>query len=131
MFGIFQQSNLRIEILASEHALRQSLLQSAKLRQWVFPQQFSAGLPEELHSGLTFTSWIGGIPVQHTVQQAEEGILRLLLSRGIDGYHEWRWGDGWVQSRIEGVSLLPLRLGQTIALSQLRQFLIPSHPETN
>jgi len=37
-----------------------------------------------------------------------------LLSQGIDGFHEWYWGEGWVQSRLEGVSILPLNLGRSI-----------------
>jgi hypothetical protein len=45
------------------------------------------------------------------------------LSQGIDGYHEWYWGDGWLQSRLEGISLLPLNLGQTLSLLKLRLFL--------
>jgi len=44
-----------------------------------------------------------------------------LLSQGIDGFHEWYWGEGWVQSRLEGVSILP-NLGQTLNLLRLRQF---------
>jgi len=47
----------------------------------------------------------------------------LALSQGIDGYHEWYWGDGWLQSRLEGISLLPLNLGQTLSLLKLRLFL--------
>ncbi|MDX2228855.1 MAG: hypothetical protein NW220_04430 [Leptolyngbyaceae cyanobacterium bins.349] len=127
MFGTFQQSQIRIEVPASEQALRDHLLQSARLRQWLFPQRFSHGLPEQLQSGLVFTSWIGIVPIQHTVEQAGENTLRLLLSQGIDGFHEWRWGEGWIQSRIEGVSLLPLHLGQTFAIARLRQFLITSN----
>ena len=54
---------------------------------------------------------------------AEQNCLRLLLSLGIDGFHEWYWGDGWVQSRLEGVSLLALNLEQTASLLRLREFL--------
>jgi len=128
MFGQFQQSSLRIEIPALKQDLANSLLQTAKLRQWLFPQRLSNGLPETLHPGLAFTSWITIIPVQHYVEQAGEDSLRLLLSQGIDGFHEWQWGEGWVQSRIEGVSSLPLHLGQTFALMRLRQFLVTSNP---
>lgn len=131
MFGQFQQSSLRIELPASQQALADSLLQTAKLRQWLFPQRLSNGLPETLHSGLTFTSWLTAIPIQHHVERAGEDSLRLLLSQGIDGFHEWRWGDGWVQSRIEGVSLLPLHLGQTLALMRLRQFLLIPNSQAN
>lgn len=123
MFGNFQQSQLRIEISASEQAIRDSLLTTANLRQWLWPQMLSSGLPDKLTTGLTFTSWLGLIPVQHQVLVANDQCLRLLLSQGIDGYHEWYWGDGWLQSRLEGISLLPLNLGQTLSLLKLRLFL--------
>ncbi|NJP08353.1 MAG: hypothetical protein HC866_01855 [Leptolyngbyaceae cyanobacterium RU_5_1] len=128
MFGTFQQSSLRIEVPASEQALRESLLHSAKLQKWLFPQRLPNGLPEELHAGLTYISWLGPIAIQHTVTQAEPNSLCLLLSQGIDGFHEWHWGEGWIQSRIEGITLLPLNLGQTLSLLQLRQFLATSNP---
>jgi hypothetical protein len=66
---------------------------------------------------------MGPVAIQHKVEVAQVNCLRLLLSQGIDGYHEWYWGDGWVQSRLEGISLLPLNLGQTLALLRLRQFI--------
>ena len=123
MFGNFQQSQLRIEISASEQAIGDSLLKTAHLRQWLWPQMLSPNLPDKLEEGLTFTSWLGLIPVQHQVLLANDQCLRLLLSQGIDGYHEWYWGDGWLQSRLEGISLLPLNLGQTLSLLKLRLFL--------
>ncbi|MBE9165424.1 MULTISPECIES: hypothetical protein [Microcoleaceae] len=123
MLGNFQQSQLRIEVEASETAIRDSLLRPVQLQQWLWPQQFSKGLPEMIDRELTFTSWIGPVAVQHYVDIAESNCLRLLLSEGIDGFHEWYWGDGWVQSRLEGVSLLPLNLGQTASLLRLREFL--------
>ena len=57
--------------------------------------------------------------------------LRMILKQGIDGYHEWLWGDGWVQSRLEGISLLPLNLGQTFSLLKLRLFLISQTRESD
>ncbi len=131
MFGTFQHSSLRIEVPATEQALRQGLLSTASLQKWLFPQRLSIGLPEELIEGLTFTSQIGPITVQHKVEQVEANTLRLLLSQGIDGFHEWHWGEGWVQSRIEGISLLPLNLGQTLSLLSLRQFLVATHPQAH
>lgn len=122
MFGTFQQSQLRIEVEASSQAIGDSLLQPQKLRQWLFPQRFDPELTEKLHSGLTFTSHIGPVAICHCVQVAETNCLRLLLSQGIDGYHEWYWGEGWVQSRLEGISLLPLNLSQTLGLLRLREF---------
>lgn len=123
MLGTFQQSHIRIELQAPQTAIRDSLLYCDRLCQWQWPQRFSAGLPEQLHPGLTFTTWTGPIAIQHKVDVQEFNCLRLLLSQGVDGYHEWYWGDGWVQSRLEGISLLPLNLGQTLALLRLRQFL--------
>jgi hypothetical protein len=123
MLGNFQQSHLRIEIAAPQTAIRDSLLQSDKLRRWLWPQRFSAGLPENLHPGLTFTTWTGPVAIQHQVEVQDSHCLRMLLSQGIDGYHEWYWGEGWVQSRLEGVSLLPLNLSHTFSLLRLREFL--------
>ncbi|HEY9632534.1 MAG TPA: hypothetical protein V6D14_03955 [Coleofasciculaceae cyanobacterium] len=122
MLGTFQQSHLRLEMEAPNTVIRDSLLYFDQLRQWMWHQRFSVGLPEQLYEGLTFTTWTGPVAVQHQVQVAQSNCLRLLLSQGIDGYHEWYWGEGWVQSRLEGVSLLPLNLGQTFSLLQLRQF---------
>jgi hypothetical protein len=123
MFGTFQHSQLRIELTASEQAIARSLLRPDAFRQWMWWQRFSEGLPEVLTPGMTFTSWLGAIAIQHQVDRVEADGLRLLMSQGIDGYQEWRWGDGWVQSELAGVSLLPLNLGQTASLVQLRQYL--------
>lgn len=123
MWGNFQQSHLRIEVNASADQIRDSLLKPSQVQKWMWPERLSTGLPEQLHAGLTFTSWLGPIAVQHQVELAEPNCLRLLLSQGIDGFHEWYWGDGWLQSRLEGISLLPLNLGQTVGLLSLRQFL--------
>ena len=124
MLGTFQESHIRIEVEATFSAIGESLLRPTQLSRWLWMQRFSAGLPEQFHQGLTFTSWVGPVAIQHQVDVAESNCLRLLLSQGIDGYHEWYWGDGWVQSRLEGVSLLPLNLGQTLSLLSLREFLL-------
>ncbi|HEY9659389.1 MAG TPA: hypothetical protein V6C65_13110 [Allocoleopsis sp.] len=126
MLGTFQQSNLRIELAATEQQIRDSLLCPAQFRQWLFPQTFPATLPDRLSSGLVFTSWIGIVPIRHQVDKVDANGVRLLLSQGIDGFHEWYWGEGWVQSCLEGFSLLPLNLGQTLSLLRLRQFLAHS-----
>lgn len=123
MLGTFQQSNLRIEVDASEQQIQDSLLCSAQFRHWLAPQTFSAGIPEYLQKGTVFTSWLGPISIRHQVDQVESNSLRLIMSQGIDGFHQWYWGDGWVQSSLEGISLLPLNLGQTFSLLRLRQFL--------
>lgn len=123
MLGTFQQSQLRIEVEASQTVIRDSLLRKEQLQQWLWPQRFATGMPEQLHRGLTFTSWTGPIAIHHQVDVATPNSLRLLLSQGIDGFHEWYWGEGWVQSRLEGISIMPLNLGQTLSLLRLRQFL--------
>ena len=123
MLGTFQQSNLRIEVEASEVAIRESLLRPSQLQKWLWPQQFSPGLPEQFKAGMRFTSSIGPVTIQHYVDVAESNCLRFLLSQGIDGFHEWYWGEGWIQSRLEGISVIPLNLGQTINLVRLKDFL--------
>ncbi|MGK7934680.1 MAG: hypothetical protein AB4206_02560 [Xenococcaceae cyanobacterium] len=123
MLGTFQQSHLRIEVEANEQTIRDSLLQTDNLSKWMELAKFSSDLPEKLQPGVTFTTSLGFVEITHEVQTANNNCLRLLLSKGIDGYHEWYWGDGWIQSRLEGISLLPLNLGQTFSLMRLRQFL--------
>jgi len=122
MLGKFQKSVLRIEINAPASLLHNCLLDTSKLSKWLWMQRFSTKLPEKLHSGLVFTSYIGPVAVEHQVEIATDNCLRMLLSKGIDGYHEWYWGSGWIQSRLEGISLLPLNLGQTLSLLSLREF---------
>lgn len=123
MLGLFQQSELRIEVDASAAILRDSLTLRSQLQTWLWPQTLSAGMPERLHSGLRFTSQTGPISLSHYVDIASGDRLRFILSQGIDGYHEWYWGEGWVQSRLEGISLLPIKISQTLTLLRLRAFL--------
>lgn len=127
MLGTFQQSNLRIEIEASTKAIQDSLMRPEQLRQWLWFQRFPQGLPEQFYPGLSFTSWVGPVAIAHQIEIADSNGLRFLLSQGIDGFHEWMWGEGWVQSRIEGITLLPLNLGQTLNLLRLREFLTQPH----
>ena len=122
MLGNFQQSNLRIEVNASEQTIKESLLESDRLKQWMWPQNF-ASLSGKLIPGNTFVSSFGLVEIEHQIEIIDENRLRLILSKGIDGFHEWHWGDGWLQSRIEGISFLPLNLGQTFSLFRLRQYL--------
>lgn len=65
----------------------------------------------ETPSGLKFTSSLGPITIQHQVEVANDHCLRMILSQGIDGFHEWYWGDGWVQSRLEGVFAAAVKSG--------------------
>ena len=122
MLGSFQQSNLRIEVNASEELICNALLETDRLKQWLWPQNFTS-LSGKLQSGDTFISSLGLIEIEHRVELVGDRCLRLLLCKGIDGFHEWHWGDGWLQSRLEGISLLPLNLGQTLSLFRLRQYL--------
>lgn len=123
MLGNFQKSQLRIEVDASATAIRDSLLRPRELEKWLPSGRFTSGMPEELHPGFEFTTQFGPVSIYHSVEVANPNCLRLLLSQGIDGFHEWYWGEGWVQSRLEGVTILPLSLGQTLNLLSLRQFL--------
>lgn len=123
MLGKFQQSHLRIEVEASQASIRDSLLHTDQLRQWLWPESLPAGLPEQIQQGIQFISRLGPVSIEHQVEVVQPHSLRLILSQGIDGYHEWYWGEGWVQSRLEGISLLPLNLGQTLSLMRLHQFL--------
>ncbi len=123
MFGIYQQSTLRIEIDATVAQLRKSLTHSDQLRQWLWPQQFSDDFKTPLWIGQAFSSYVGPIRVDHTIASLSDTSIRFLLHRGVDGFHEWHWGDGWVQSRLEGVSTLPLNIAQTTSLLRLQLFL--------
>lgn len=122
MLGKFQRSQLRIEVKATETILSESLLNTEKLSQWFWLSKLDSELPSKLETDLTFSSWILGIEVNNQVETVKDNCLRLLLSKGIDGYQEWYWGEGWIQSRLEGISLLPLNLGQTLTLLSLRNF---------
>jgi hypothetical protein len=128
MLGTFQQSNLRIEVQANTVHIHDSLTRPSNFRQWLWPQQFQTGLPDTLATGLTFSSYWGPLEIQHQVTQVSDHSLYMLLCGGIDGCHEWNWGDNWVQSQLEGISMLPLNLGQSLVLFRLKQFLASPHP---
>lgn len=123
MFGTFQQSSLRIEVEATEETLAKNLTQIKELQNWLWFERFSIGISDTIVPGTKLTGRIGLITIQHEVELAEPNRIRFLLSQGIDGFHEWAWGNGWVQSRIEGISLLPISLGQTATLLSLKQYL--------
>lgn len=123
MLGTFQQSSLRIEVDATAADIRESLVSPTQFKRWLWPQQFTEGLPEALTEGQVFNSYLGPVTIQHEVKAVSDTHLHLLMSGGVDGFHEWYWGDGWVQSRLEGVSVLPLNLAQSLNLWRLKQFL--------
>jgi hypothetical protein len=135
MFGTYQQSSLRIEVASSSEQIAQSLTRLENLQQWMRPQQIygvTVGtLKAPLTVGQSFKSAVGFAPsiklefahIEHQTELVAPDGIRFLLSGAVDGFHEWQWGDGWVQSRLEGVSVLPLNLGQTLALTRLKQHL--------
>ncbi len=120
MLGNFQRSELRIEVPATANSIRDRLLSPSALTKWLFPQQMSFPTQDLLAAGTKFQASFGPIVLGYQVERVDHQCLRLLLSQSIDGYHEWCWGEGWVQSRLEGISLLPLNLHQTTTLLRLR-----------
>ncbi|WP_309731918.1 hypothetical protein [Chamaesiphon sp. OTE_75_metabat_556] len=123
MLGNFQRSELRIEVPATPSTIRDRLLSPSAMTKWLFPQQMKFASQDLLTVGTKFETSFGPVVVKAQVDRVNSQGLRLLLSQGVDGYHEWYWGEGWVQSRLEGVSLLPLNLYQTATLLRLRQSL--------
>ena len=123
MLGNFQRSELRIEVPASASTIRNRLLSPPALIKWLFPQQISFPNQDLLAVNTKFQASLGLVTVKLQVDRVNSQCLRLLLSQGIDGYHEWCWGEGWGQSRLEGISLLPLNLCQTAILLRLRESL--------
>ena len=123
MWGKFQSSQLRIEVKASAEKLRNSLLNVTNLSQWFLPVQIGQNnLSDTIKQGDKFSVSLGLISIDNQVELVNDNCLRLILSKGIDGYQEWSWGDGWVQSRLEGISILPLNLAQTLNLLRLKEF---------
>ena len=122
MFGFFQRSQLRIEVAASGQQISDLLMHPDHLNTWLWPPVtgLSSG---PLAIGTTFARELGPFTVHHRVAHCGTHDLQLILWGTIDGYHEWCWGEGWVQSRLEGVSMLPLNMGQTLSLLRLREFI--------
>jgi hypothetical protein len=122
MWGTFQQSTIRIEVEAKADRIRDCLLDPSLLKQWVWPQSFDPTFSLPLQLGRTFDSSLGPLIFHHQVTELDETFLRLVLWGAADGFSDWLWGHGWVQLRIEAVSLVPLGLGQTLLLKQLQSF---------
>jgi hypothetical protein len=123
MFGNFQQSHLRIELSATAQEIGRQLGFADGLRRLLAPSKVSLTGQEQLRSGDRFTATFGWVQVEQQLAVVSDRGLRLLLHGGIDGYQEWSWGDGWVQSRTEGISVLPLTALQTLQLIRLQQVL--------
>lgn len=123
MFGTFQQTTLRVEVDAKAAVIRDSLLQPRQFEKWLWPLTFSEGLPDVLQLGTVFTTYLGPVKIQHQVTDISTQSVRFLVWEGVDGFHEWYWGNEWVQSRLEGISVLPLNLAQSLNLWRLKQFL--------
>ena len=126
MWGTYQSSALRIEVQADFNKIRRSLTEPQQLEKWLKPQQIrllGSASTSEFSVGQSFESVLGPLKIKHEVEVLSDSGVRFLLSEGIDGFHEWQWGDGWVQSRLEGVSLLPLNIGQSASIIRLRQYL--------
>jgi len=128
MFGKFQKSLLRIELEATKSLLGDALTKKELLQKWLPIHYLSSGLPNILTTGVSFTTGVGLLSLTHQVDLVNDNSLRLLLSGAIDGYHEWYWGEGWVQSKLEGFSLLPLSLVTTASLFSLREFVKKKKP---
>lgn len=123
MWGNFQSSQLRIEVKAKADKLRTSLVNPQQLSKWFFPLQINLNqVSDTLKQGDRFVISLGLLEIDNQVDLVNDNCLRLILSKGIDGYQEWSWGDGWIQSRLEGISLLPINLAQTFNLLRLREF---------
>ncbi len=127
MFGYVQHSALRIELQATASQIRQALVEPAALRQWWF-----TGWPvadsTPLSPGQTVELWWGILPIRAQVRDLGSDYLRWQFSRGVDGLQTWYWGEGWVQVQLEAVSILPLGVGQTVQLWQLRRYLQSASP---
>lgn len=123
MLGSFQRSSLRLEVEASAEQIEAALTRPDYFQQWLWPQQFTGELSFQLAPGSRFQGLLGPITIHHTVDSVHANRLCLILSQGIDGVHQWTWDDGWVQSSLQGISVLPLSLGHTITLLRLRNFL--------
>lgn len=132
MLGSFYTCQLRLEVPLSAAAIRPWLTEGDRLGQWLWPltPHTEGGEPViQLREGDRFATGIAPLRLHHEVITLGEDHLRLRLSGAIDGYHEWCWGDRWLQSHLEGISLLPCGLLHNALIWQLRQHLPPVPPE--
>jgi hypothetical protein len=125
MLGQFQQSEVRLEVPAPAAAIRHCFSSPEQLRFLVAPGRLSPQENRPLQRGDRLTFQGPGWSTIALVDLCHDRGLRLLLHGAIDGYQEWSWGDGWVQSVWVGVSVLPLGLIQSWQLGRLQQRLRP------
>ncbi|MEM6446558.1 MAG: hypothetical protein AAFY57_14695 [Cyanobacteria bacterium J06642_2] len=121
MLGTLQSSTTRIEVDATAAQLRKCLTDPATISRWVQPLEVVDAAAPSLEVGSQFFTRIGPLQFGHEVTELTDGQLTLILWGGMDGWNEWLWGEGWVQLRMEGVSLLPLGLGQSVMLRRLQE----------
>ncbi|MEO0852911.1 MAG: hypothetical protein AAFY15_05340 [Cyanobacteria bacterium J06648_11] len=120
MLGTLQSATVRLEVDATAAQLRTCLTEPSAMARWLWPLELSDPNASPLQVGSRFTTRVGPLEFGHEVKTLAEGQLTLILWGGLDGWNEWLWGEGWVQLRAEGVSLLPLKLGQSVMLQRLR-----------
>jgi len=123
MLGFYQHSQDRLVVNASRQQIEHSLTDAEQIQTWIRPQALDPNFPMVLTPGVIYKSAWGVITIAHEVTELNDRCLKLVLSEGIDGFHYWHWDDGWLESRLEGVSLLPLTLLHHYVLFRLRSFL--------
>lgn len=121
MLGTLQSSTVRVEVDATAAQLRHCLTEPATMARWLQPLELVDASAPPLEKGRQFFTRIGPLQFGHEVRELADGQLTLILWGGMDGWNEWLWGDGWVQLRVEGVSVLPLSVGQSVMLQRLRE----------
>ena len=123
MLGFYQHTQDRLVVNASRQQIQDSLTDAEQIQTWISPQALDPNFPVVLTPGVIYKSTWGVITITHEVTELNDRCLKLVLSEGIDGFHYWHWDDGWLESRLEGVSLLPLPLLHRYVLFRLRSFL--------
>jgi hypothetical protein len=123
MIGTKQSSTLRIPVSASAATIDRYLTEAELLRQWLWPQALAADAPEQLETGSEFSTCLGPLQTGHRVTHRSQGRLILTLWGAVDGWNDWIWGDGWVQLRVEAISVLPVGVCQSILLNRLQAIL--------
>jgi hypothetical protein len=122
VFGVLQTATHRFTIAVPAAVIHEHLTKVDLIREWAWPQQYPTAVGR-LTAGLEFTSYLGPVAIGHRVTVCEPGCLDMVLWGAVDGFSQWRWGDGWVAQTCAGVSVIPLEIGQYQLLHQLEQYL--------